>query len=352
MGTDGPKSRNRAWLIYAITGFSLPMNENARVAWVLALLSPVVAELMSGSSPPLEFLNPIVFAGLLGMYGTGVLMVREISVSWSKGWATVILLGAAYGIIEEGLAVKSFFDPGWMDLGDLGEYGRYWSTNWVWSFWLTIFHATVSIALPILLVQLLYPHLRSQRLLNPFQFRIVLVLFVVDVSVFALLFSVNYVPQAVQYLLAACVVAAFVYIAKRLPSGLVSASHPNPTWPPWKFFLLGLNLLFTSFIVASGALTREAHPVMVIMVLLLISAATLLLLQHKMGASGNRVHKACFASGILSVWVFFGVVNEFSGYFGMSVVALFAALFIVDLTRWSKGKRPLTLLRRFPTLAG
>ncbi len=57
-------------------------------------------------------------------------------------------------------------------------------------------------------------------------------------------------------------------------------------------------------------------------------------------------------SGILSVWVFFGVVNEFNGYVGMSVVALFTALFIVDLIRWSKGKRPLTLLRRFPTLAG
>jgi hypothetical protein len=36
----------------------------------------------------------------------------------------------------------------------------------------------------------------------------------------------------------------------------------------------------------------------------------------------------------------------------MSVVALFSAFFIVDLTRWSKGKRPLTLLKRFPTIAG
>lgn len=327
------------------------MNERAKVAWVLALLSPVVAELMSGSSPPIEFFNPFMFIGLLGMYGAGVLLVREASVSWNKGWATIILLGAAYGIVEEGLAVKSFFDPGWMDLGDLGEYGRYWSTNWVWAVWLTIFHSFVSICLPILLVQLLYPHLRSVPLLTPKQFRTVLVLFILDISLFALLFSVNYVPQAAQYLLAIVVVAVFVYVAKRLPANLVSARHPHPTWPPWKFYLLGLNLLFTSFIIASGLLTREVHPVVVILVLLLISAMTLLLLQHKMGASGNRAHKAYFASGILSVWVFFGVVNEFNGYVGMSIVALFTVFLIVDLTRLSSGRRPLTVLRRFAPAA-
>jgi hypothetical protein len=60
----------------------------------------------------------------------------------------------------------------------------------------------------------------------------------------------------------------------------------------------------------------------------------------------------CQLSGTLSVWVFFGAVNEFNGYVGMSVVALFTAFFIVDLIWWSKGKRPLTLQKRFPTLAG
>ena len=77
----------------------------------LALLSPVIAELLSGSSPPLEFFNPFGFILLVGLYGCGVIIVRELSIRWKKGWGSILLLGAVYGIIEEGLAVKSFFDP-------------------------------------------------------------------------------------------------------------------------------------------------------------------------------------------------------------------------------------------------
>jgi len=62
--------------------------------------------------------------------------------------------------------------------------------------------------------------------------------------------------------------------------------------------------------------------------------------------------RGCRRSGILSAQVFFGIIDEVNGYVGISVVALFTALFIVDLARWSKGKRPLTLLRRFPAIAG
>jgi len=46
---------------------------------LLLLLSPVIAELLSGSSPPLEFFNPLVFVLLVGLYGSGVLIVRELS---------------------------------------------------------------------------------------------------------------------------------------------------------------------------------------------------------------------------------------------------------------------------------
>jgi len=105
----------------------------------LVLLSPVIAELLSGSAPPLEFFHPFGFIVLVGLYGGGVLIVRELCIKWGKGWGSILLLGAAYGIIEEGLAVKSFFDPNWMDLGILGTYGRWLGVNWVWSFVLRYF---------------------------------------------------------------------------------------------------------------------------------------------------------------------------------------------------------------------
>ncbi len=85
------------------------MTEKGKAAWFLALLSPIMAEMLSGSSPPLEFFAGLGFVFLIPLYGGGALLVRELTIRWDKGWATVIALGAAYGIIEEGIAVKSFF---------------------------------------------------------------------------------------------------------------------------------------------------------------------------------------------------------------------------------------------------
>ncbi len=53
--------------------------------------------------------------------------------------------------------VKSFFDPGWMDIGILGSYGRWLGVNWVWTVELTIYHAVISIGIPILITTLLFP---------------------------------------------------------------------------------------------------------------------------------------------------------------------------------------------------
>src|SRR2546422_3802146 len=137
---------------------------NRRPLLALVLLSPVIAEMLSGCSPPLEWLNPITPLLLIWLYGAGILVMRETAVRWRTGWPSILLLGAAYGIIEEGLAVKSFFDPGWMDLGTLAWYGRWLDVNWVWAVWLTIYHAVVSIAIPIFLTEWIWPRIRSQPL--------------------------------------------------------------------------------------------------------------------------------------------------------------------------------------------
>jgi len=312
---------------------------------MLALLSPVIAELMSGSSPPVEFFNPIVFVGLLGMYGAGVLLVRDLTVKWGKGWATVIILGAAYGMIEEGLAVKSFFDPGWMDLGDLGEYGRFWSTNWVWAVWLTVFHATISISLPILLLSIISPQFKGMRLLNDRELRLVAVLFALDIAVYALLFSFSYVPPLSQYILTATVVVLLFKAARVAPLDMVSGRHAAPTWKPWKFFLLGLFMMLGSFLVAAGSFTRQLHPLGTIALLLMVSAGTLALLQHRMGRAGNEPHKAAFAAGLMTFLMILGFLQEFSGALGMSAVAVFGIIFVVDLNRRARGQRALLLFR-------
>jgi len=49
----------------------------ARPILFLFVLSPAIGELLSGSSPPLEFFNPFTFLILASLYGSGALLVRE-----------------------------------------------------------------------------------------------------------------------------------------------------------------------------------------------------------------------------------------------------------------------------------
>ena len=87
----------------------------------LYILSPVVAELVLGSSPPLTFL----FFGWIDllMYGGGAVIIRELVRRWGKGWPSILALGVAYGIAEEGLAIRSFFNPNWGGAVGLAGYG-------------------------------------------------------------------------------------------------------------------------------------------------------------------------------------------------------------------------------------
>ena len=316
------------------------LSEKGKALWILALLSPVLAELGTGSSPPLEFFNPISFALLLGLYGAGVLVVREITVIWNKGWASVIVMGAAYGILEEGVAVKSFFDPGWMDLGGLGVYGRFLGTNWVWAVWLTIFHTVISIALPILIIHLLYPHLRKARFLTRRRFEAVLVILLLDVLVCTALLN-PYVPFVPMYLLSVAAVFGLVYYAKHIPSSFVRPKNEWPLWRPRRFAVLGFLLMFLNFLLSAVFVDTGLPAFIPMALMLLFSGFVLVMIYEHIGHSHNLPQVTALACGLMSFLVLFGFLDEINGMIGMSVVAAVIAVSEIDLFRWANDKKPL-----------
>lgn len=66
-------------------------------------------ELFCGSSPPRRFFHPGTFLMLAVLYGGGALLAREYTLLWKKDWRSLLLLGVAYAIAEEGLRCKSLF---------------------------------------------------------------------------------------------------------------------------------------------------------------------------------------------------------------------------------------------------
>ena len=80
-------------------------------ALVLFFGAPAVGELLCGNMPPSKFFNPAALVCVSILYGGAAILIREAALRWDKGWPTILALGAAYAVIEEGLMVKSFFNP-------------------------------------------------------------------------------------------------------------------------------------------------------------------------------------------------------------------------------------------------
>ncbi len=137
----------------------------------LFLLTPGIPEYLTSSSPlNATVLNPLQFLFQLllntGLYLPGALLVREAMVRWKKGWATVLLLGAAYGILEEGIALSTLYNPVAKPVGTLGYYGHWLGVSWVWTVGILLVHMVYSVALPILLLNLALPETRGRSLLR------------------------------------------------------------------------------------------------------------------------------------------------------------------------------------------
>lgn len=300
---------------------------------ILALLfaAPVVGELISGSAPPSEFFNPFALLPLAALYGSGAILVRELRVRWGKPWwPTVLILGAAYGIVEEGLACKSFFDPYWEDLDALGVYGRWAGVNWVWSLDLTIFHAVFSIAVSILLVELLFPSRRDEPWLGCAGMALFPLLLLADV-VFIFLLITPYRPPLPHVLVTMALVAALYLLARRLPARK-RAPRPGGVPRPLWFALVGF-LANTGFFTTMWALPELGWPVGVTITCTLgLSAVTVWAVRRlSHGGAWTDEHRFALAAGALMffvlLWPVAGEPRE------MTFVSLAALAFLIWMWR-------------------
>jgi hypothetical protein len=278
----------------------------------LLILSPGIPEYLSGSSnmgflvfnPPLFFL---LLAANLALYGPGVILIREAKIRWNKGWASVFLLGIAYGIVEEGLALRTFFNPQSPVVGNLGVYGHWAGVNWVWAVGLAIFHSVFSIGLPIFIFGLAFPDLRSKSLVSLRGIRLSLLTLTIDSFLLSLL--VNYWPPEIGGLLilSSIIVALLVIAAKKLPADFLKHVRAEPRWRPRTFFLIGA-VFFLIWLIPGGlAASANLYPPITMLFDVVASVLILRLVFRSMGTRLNQAHKVAFAFGLISPVVVFGL---------------------------------------------
>jgi hypothetical protein len=305
-------------------------------ALVLYLLAPLIGVLLPGTLPPARFLNPLTLAYLIALYGTGALLCRELTVRWRRSWPTLLVLGLAFGVVVDGLATKSFFDPAWPDLGPLATYGRWLDVNWVWSVQTTLFHAVFSIGIPVLFVNLLYPRLRAYPLILERTFN-QLVLVLAATVLLAFLFVSPYRPPLTHYLLTVVLVAALIGVAAVLPNTIRARTVPYIA-STVRFGLLGFCAMLAFFALRLLTPYTPIPPSMTILcteALALLVVWTTLRLANPIIGGWSDLQLLSLASGALSFLIILAPLQEWfpqgRDTRGMLVVALAATALLIWL---------------------
>jgi hypothetical protein len=298
---------------------------------VLFLLAPAVGELLSGSSPPAEFFTPFGFTIMTALYGGGAVLCRELKVRWQKGMGSLLLLGAAYGVLEEGLMVASFFNPAWPDLGALGVFGRWLGVNWVWAVELALYHAIVSITVPVMLVELVYPDRRGTPWLGGGWFRAVALIFAADVVGGLIIFSVvtGYKPTEAQIIFSVLLAVGFALLARRLPADWARRGSKRMRRPLFygALTILGAVASGAVFWVLPGIKSPLLHPVIVMALGALLDLLLIRSLADYDWRRSTDLHRFAVAAGSLSLFVAFDFLQELDrtrtdNKAGMSLVGL------------------------------
>ena len=316
-----------------------PTRKAVSPAWVLFFLSPAVAELLSGSAPPVEFFNPFTLAVLAALYGSGAVLCRELVRRWGKGWLSLLTLGAAYGILEEGLMVKSFFDPQWVDLGALGTYGRWGGVNWVWAGALTVYHAVFSIAIPIVLVELAFPARRREAWVGRRTGRALWVLLVADV-LFGFLFLTPYRPPLLPFVLFAGGMLGLGTLARRLDDPALPA-HRRPLPRPRLLWLLGLLGTLGHFVVAWVVPGTSVPPLVALLLMGIVAAGVSTIVVRVVRRAGplGEPHRLALVAGGLTFFLLLAPLQNLDSTrldntSGMALVGLVGSILLV----WLAGR--------------
>jgi uncharacterized membrane protein YdcZ (DUF606 family) len=212
----------------------------------------------------------------------------------------------------------------------------------VWSVELTFYHALISIAIPILLVGLIFPHRRSEAWVGQRGLVGFSVLLAADVA-FGYLFLTAYRPSAILYVLTVAVVVALVLISWRLPRQPFAPKTVTVRHPFW-FWLTGFLGTIAFFLIFWGLPNTTLHPFVTILIGIVFMALVGLVVMRMSGngAAWAEMHRFALAAGPLTLFILFTPIQEFDASrtdnpAGMTLVGIATLLFLLWLWRRVKS---------------
>lgn len=143
-----------------------PINKKNLLYFILLLIfPPMVIEMLTGSTPPVNYFTPLVLIIFAIVYGLVVVLIREMKIRWNLTWQFIFLF-PIMGILIEGIFMQSFFNIYHEDLNELSNVGVFLGVQWPWTIYLCLAHGLLAVALPLYMVDILIPSMRKTTLLT------------------------------------------------------------------------------------------------------------------------------------------------------------------------------------------
>lgn len=282
-------------------------------AIALYFLAPLVGEFLLGNIPITMPASIISLLGASLLYGGGALLIRETVRRAGYGWPTMILFALAYGVIEEGFATFTLFNPNWMGYRIL-DYGYLPSIGMSppWTLFVLCLHTVWSINVPIAIVETLAGSRRTTPWLGKVGLAVTAVLFVL--GVIAILFSsisadgfVPPLPQLVGVGIATiAIIITGVLIGRRgaAPRAQTTGSAPSP-WLVGTVSLVASSIFMLIYAADPSGLSPwfagiQLSPLLATVFYFLLFARFAVLVHRWSRLSGwSDIHRLALAGGAL-----------------------------------------------------
>lgn len=282
------------------------LNHLRRIAPAIGLffLSPLIGEFLLGNLS-IDALLSGLFA--VPLYGGGALLIREVARRTKRGWTTMILLGLAYAVVEEGLVTQSLFNPSFVGLNllDIAYIPAIGMGAW-WTLYVLTLHTVWSTSVAIALIEALVPNRRTTPWLGKVGLAITTILFLFGAIIicFGIYTQEGFLASPPQLIgtviaIAALIVFAFkVRLSRRLQ---VTSKTPSPR-------VVGLVSLLTSSLFMSLSLVIDVIPGWVIVGIYLALYALIIKLvsQWSRSAGWGNAHQLALAGGALLTYAWYG----------------------------------------------
>jgi hypothetical protein len=196
--------RQRTWYIVLIFCFFA-----AIIPETIATTSTSVAKI-AAHIPDLFF--------VMAFYGPADLLIREALIRRRLGWGSLVLLGIAFGFVNEGVVAGTWYTNRYAGYAYLGQI------DYAWAVALTVFHIFISVIMPIAFVEELFPSWAGKSLLRRRGMVLSAIVFLLVTSLVA------FVPAYRGYRVAVFALAlVLAFIAIRLPAAPPrQLSHKQP----------------------------------------------------------------------------------------------------------------------------